>query len=140
MRAFKSAQPSLLTFLPSFCPCLCTQVPREHWWDSAPCCQPVFLKGIIVLSCCSPSNQWDSLFPLQHVGRGAPACTDVMIGACCRLSGSYFFILSAFRTVDSHISSLSQLLQETMNYDIKSCHVPSYQRFPRCTFSCSEPP
>ncbi len=75
--ALKTGQPSLLTLPPSVCPSLCPQVPREHWWDSAQCYQPLLLKGIIVLSCWSSVNQWDALFPLQHVGHGAPACTDV---------------------------------------------------------------
>lgn len=52
-------------------------VPREHWWGSAQFCQSLLLKGIIVLSCCSSVNQWDSLFPLQHGGCGHPDLSDV---------------------------------------------------------------
>lgn len=56
---------------------LSPRVPREHWWASAQCCQPLSLKGIIVFSCGSSLNQWDALFPVQHVGHGAPDPADV---------------------------------------------------------------
>lgn len=104
MLAFKTVQPSLLTFLPSVCPRLCTRVPREHWWDSAPRCQPVFLKGIIVLSCCALVNQWDSLFPLQHVGLGArPVQTSRLVPAVDRVRLFFrVFCIVCLRTVTFH--------------------------------------
>lgn len=116
--ALKIGQPSLLTLPPSVCPSLCFQVPRVHWWDSAQCCQPLMLKGIIVLSCCSRVNQWDPLFLFHHVGCGARTDVSWLQPAEHRLSRSYVCVSCAFREVlrgpaDSHISFQSlQLLKE----------------------------
>lgn len=117
--------------------------------DSAQFYQPLSQKGIIVLSHWRCANQWESLFPLQHVGRGAPA--DVSRPRPAEHSLRSFLrplcSLEGLRKEQSHFIAILGAVQQRRNYDITdllwrflitlSLHVQSCSSIcPGCTVPC----